>query len=65
MFLHEDSEDSDQTGRMPRLISVFAVRTCRFVGFVVLRLICLALQFHKASTSVLQDTADKVSRLLF
>ena len=26
-FLHEDSEDSDQTGRMPRLIWVFAWRT--------------------------------------
>ena len=26
-FLHVDSEDSDQTGRMPRLISIFAVRT--------------------------------------
>ena len=27
MFLHTDSEDSDQTGRMPRLIWVFAGRT--------------------------------------
>ena len=26
-FLHADSEDSDQTGRMPRLICVFAGRT--------------------------------------
>ena len=26
-FLHVDSEDSDQTGRMPRLIGVFAGRT--------------------------------------
>ena len=26
-FLHVDSKDSDQTGRMPRLIWVFAVRT--------------------------------------
>ena len=26
-FLHADSEDSDQTGRMPRLIRVFAGRT--------------------------------------
>ena len=38
-FLHADSEDSDQTGRMPRLISVFAGRTCHFVGFVMRRLI--------------------------
>ena len=35
MFLHADSEDSDQTGQMPRLIWVFAGRTCHFVGFVM------------------------------
>ena len=34
-----DSEDSDQTGRMPRLIWVFAGRTCPFIGFVMRRLI--------------------------
>ena len=34
-FLHADSEDADQTGRMPRLILVFAGRTCHFVGFVM------------------------------
>ena len=28
------SEDSEQTGRMPRLSCVFAGRTCHFVGFV-------------------------------
>ena len=41
-FLHTDSEDSDQTGRMPRLIRVFAGRTmsCHFVGFVMRRLKC-------------------------
>ena len=38
-FLHADSEDSDQTGRMTRLIWVFAGRTGHFVGFVVRRLI--------------------------
>ena len=32
-FLHADSEDSDQTGRMPRLIWVFAGRTCHFCWF--------------------------------
>ena len=37
-FLHADSEDSDQTGRMPRLLWVFAGRTCHFVGFVMRRL---------------------------
>ena len=31
MFLHGDSEDSDQTGRMPKLIGVFAGRTCHIV----------------------------------
>ena len=34
-FLPADSEDSDQTGRVPRLIWVFAWRTCHFVGFVM------------------------------
>ena len=34
-FLHKDREDSDQTGWMPRLIWVFAGRTCHFVGFVM------------------------------
>ena len=34
------SEDSDQTGRMPRLIRVFAGRTCQYVGFVTKRLKC-------------------------
>ena len=35
------SKDSDQTGRMPRLIWVFfAERTCHFVGFIMLWLIC-------------------------
>ena len=33
MFLHADSEDSDQTGRMPRLIWVFTGRKGHFVGF--------------------------------
>ena len=37
-FLHADSEDSDQTGWMPRLIWVFDRRTDHFVGFVMRRL---------------------------
>ena len=37
-FLHADSEDSDQTGRIPMLIWVFAGCTCHFVGFVTMRL---------------------------
>ena len=32
------SEDSDQTGRMPRLFSLFAGRKDHFVGFVMRRL---------------------------
>ena len=32
-FLHADSEDSDQTGRMLRQILVFAGRICDFVDF--------------------------------
>ena len=38
MFLYPYSEDSDQTGRMPRLIGIFAGRTGHFVGFVLKRL---------------------------
>ena len=38
MFLHAESEDSDQTGRMPRLICVFAGRNGHFVGLVIRRL---------------------------
>ena len=40
-FLHLGCEDSDQTWRMPRLIWVFAGRTCHFVGFVMRQLILL------------------------
>ena len=38
MFLHADSEDSDQTERMHKLICVFAGRNGHFVGFVMRRL---------------------------
>ena len=38
---YSDSDDSDQTGPMPRLIWVFALTTCHFVGFVMMRLICV------------------------
>ena len=38
MFLHVGSKDSDQTGRLPRLIWVFAGCTGHFVAFVMLRL---------------------------
>ena len=38
-WLNAEREDSDQTGRMPRLIWVFAWRTSRIIGFVVSLLI--------------------------
>ena len=44
------SEDFDQTGRMPRLIRVFAGRTDHFVGFVMRRLnyetLCYKMRSH-------------------
>ena len=40
------SEDSDQTGRMPRLIWVFAGRTCHFVCLIMKRLIFQLLKDH-------------------
>ena len=46
-FLHADSKDSDQTGQMPRLIKVFAGRTCHFVGFVMRRLKCWYCNYSK------------------
>ena len=42
-FLHADSEDSDQTGWMPRLIWDFAGCTCHLVGFVMRWLIIYCL----------------------
>ena len=38
-YLWAHSEDSDKTGRMPRLIWVLDGRTCQFVGFVMRRLV--------------------------
>ena len=46
-FLHADSEDSDQTGQMSRLIWVFAGHTCHFVGFVMRQLIINADRIFK------------------
>ena len=40
-FHQADSEDSDQTGRMPRLIWVFTGCTGHLVGFVMRRLTCV------------------------
>ena len=52
-FLHADSEDADQTGRMPRLIWVSAWRTCQFVGFVVWRL-----KYINASNNLKRDPSE-------
>ena len=40
------SEDSDQTGRMPRRIWDFAGRTSDFVGFVMRLLICFEIHYE-------------------
>ena len=54
-FLHVDSKDFDQIGRMPQLISVFAVRTCHFVGFVMRRLIHVSHTFYTQFTLISDD----------
>ena len=43
------SEDSDRTGRVPRLSWVFAGCTCHFVGFVMRRLVWFSDWQHQAS----------------
>ena len=68
-FLHVDSKDSDQTGRMPRLIWVFAGCTYHFVGFVKRWLICdIDLQYNlsepehnktKTMTCLLSEDPDQ------
>ena len=64
-FLHADSEDSDQTGWMPRLIWVFLGRTDHFLCFVMRRLIfcfyyLLKIVNHFAGSSG-QCVGDKMS----
>ena len=44
------SEDSDQTGLMPRLIWLFAARTSHFVGFVMCRFINVLFQWPKIAS---------------
>ena len=78
MFLHADSEDSDQTARMPRLIWVFAGRTVTLLDLSCSGSFCVALWFSLRcvsclvlpSSHVLQSTAyTKIAlwspRLLF
>ena len=43
------SENSDQTGGMPRLIWFFTGHTCQFIGFVMQWLICLLMSCSFAS----------------
>ena len=52
-FFHADSEDSDQTGWMPRLIWVFAGRTRHFAGFVMRRLSLLWSRTSKQDINIL------------
>ena len=53
------SEDCDQIGRMPRLIWVFAGRTCHFVGFVMRRLHCFC-PFCDKTKSIFQDSKTRL-----
>ena len=46
VYLQVDSEDSDQTARMCRLISVFDGRTCNIVGNTLTRLVIENLECH-------------------
>ena len=50
-----DSEDSDQTGRMPGLIWVFVGCTCHFVGFVLRQLI------FKYKVAISNRTSDEIA----
>ena len=54
MFFHADSEDSDQTGWMPRLIWVFAWRQRHFVSYVMLRLICSSPEISWGASQIRQ-----------
>ena len=61
MFLHADSEDSDQTGWMPRLIRVFDGRTLLLVSSC--RGSCSLLEFHHDSLQYFYTKREiKVSR---
>ena len=48
---------TDQTGRMTRLIQVFAGRTCHFVGFVMRRLIFVS--FPHSSLLIIHSDMGK------
>ena len=64
-FLHVDSEDSDQTGQMPRPICLCWAH-CHFVGFVMLRLILMLFQTDRLFPSRQPyHLADNVSDIRF
>ena len=71
MFLHANSEDSNQTGRMPRLIEVLAGRTGPFVGFVMHRLkfldqiyaYCKTLQTGTLELFTYEPQHDKINKM--
>ena len=60
-FLHADSKDSDQTGRMPRLIWVFAGRTCHFAGHTLALLVLSRIMCCLEYTIPLKDLLGDVS----
>ena len=51
-FLHADSEDSDQSGGMRRLIWVFAWHKGNFVGFVMQQLILKKLEMWLSALKI-------------
>ena len=55
MFLHAHIEYSDQTGRMHRLICVFARRNGHFVGFVMRRFMYIAAESLASRASLTAD----------
>ena len=58
------SQNSDQTGRIPRLIWVFAGRTCHFIGFDMWRLIWKVDCFRKDFCLFLIEITSKELGLL-
>ena len=59
-LLHADSEDSDRTGQMPKLICVCTRRTGHFVGFVVLWLIFMSQCQHRHWRQIHNDLSKKL-----
>ena len=57
-FLHADSEDSGQTGQMPKLIRDFAGRRDHLASFVMRRLILRKLNGLKIKARTLQSTEN-------